>query len=456
MDSLILQTAIGLVFIFATIAALVSVITESVSRYIGLRAEYLLRGLRTLLDGGGEFRMPFFQTVFGTVTASRKKAVAAKAAANAVPSAAAQVVKAATTVRAAAAAKSHQAAESLEAALGTAGEQSAQQTLKEKTAAATAADLALRAATVAAHSANNDAGSSGPAIVSRVMAHPLVAATANIKVVTAGTSWTPFRRRPTENVVALTAPAGDAPLSNKQRRQLPSYVSARSFSTALIDLLVPDSSGVTTMTKIRTGIASLPADFPTHLKDALLALDDRVTEDVTRFRTNIEHWYDDQMSRVSGWYKRHVRWVSLGIGLVLIIVFNLNVLTIARSLYTDQGVRGSVVTQATSASACGTKTPAQCLQDVRDEIGTIRASGLPLGWTTVPACYSEKTCSWAEQRGFWRPGGSFWRDAGDGGLFLLGWGLMVIALLPGARFWFDILGRLGSLRSTGPKPATTA
>jgi hypothetical protein len=31
--------------------------------------------------------------------------------------------------------------------------------------------------------------------------------------------------------------------------------------------------------------------------------------------------------------------------------------------------------------------------------------------------------------------------------------LMVLALLPGARFWFDALSRLGSLRSTGPKPS---
>jgi hypothetical protein len=31
---------------------------------------------------------------------------------------------------------------------------------------------------------------------------------------------------------------------------------------------------------------------------------------------------------------------------------------------------------------------------------------------------------------------------------------MTLTLLPGARFWFDALSRLGSLRSTGPKPKT--
>ena len=38
-------------------------------------------------------------------------------------------------------------------------------------------------------------------------------------------------------------------------------------------------------------------------------------------------------------------------------------------------------------------------------------------------------------------------------LVLVGFLITIIALTPGARFWFDLLGKLGSLRSTGPKPA---
>ena len=32
---------------------------------------------------------------------------------------------------------------------------------------------------------------------------------------------------------------------------------------------------------------------------------------------------------------------------------------------------------------------------------------------------------------------------------------MIGATVPGARFWFDALSKLGSLRSTGPKPPTS-
>lgn len=157
------------------------------------------------------------------------------------------------------------------------------------------------------------------------------------------------------------------------------------------------------------------------------------------------------MARVSGWYKRHVRWISLGLGAVLVVVFNLNVLSISRALYTDQGLRGAIVTQATQASQCGTKDPATCLRELRTELNRVRGAGLPVGWASVPSCTATK-CNWLEQRGLTERHHSVGHNLVVVLLILIGWALMVTALLPGARFWFDLLGRLGSLRSTGPKP----
>src|SRR3954451_10475658 len=54
LESLILTVAIGLVFTFAVLAAVTSIVTEGIARFLGLRGEYLLRGLRTMLDGDGE------------------------------------------------------------------------------------------------------------------------------------------------------------------------------------------------------------------------------------------------------------------------------------------------------------------------------------------------------------------------------------------------------------------
>ena len=48
----IVDLAIGLVFVFGVTAALASAVTELIARLLGLRAAYLLSGLRELLDGG--------------------------------------------------------------------------------------------------------------------------------------------------------------------------------------------------------------------------------------------------------------------------------------------------------------------------------------------------------------------------------------------------------------------
>src|SRR5689334_7707234 len=50
LSSGIIDLAIGLAFIFGATAALASVITEMIARFLGLRGAYLLAGLRELLD----------------------------------------------------------------------------------------------------------------------------------------------------------------------------------------------------------------------------------------------------------------------------------------------------------------------------------------------------------------------------------------------------------------------
>ncbi len=345
MDSLVLETVIGLVFVFAVFASVVSVITEVIARSIGLRGEYLLRGLRTLLDGGGTFALNPFQRT-----------------------------------------------------------------------------------------------TQNPAVKSGESAHPLVTRVLTAQLLKA-----------CADKGLMPSNAGNAKLSNKDRRKLPSYLSARSVAQSIIAVLVPDASGSTTMGQIRAGLESLPEG---SARRALVQLAAQGENDITRFRADVEHWYDDQMDRVSGWYKRHVRWVSLAIGVLLVLAFNLNAVTIARSLYTDEALRGAVVSQAADAATCGSKDPATCMADLRAEVATFTGDGLPLGWSTVAACAAPRTCNWGQAKGLFdpspdaNPGSDAWFFVGT----LAGWVLMVLTLLPGARFWFDALSRLGSLRSSGPKP----
>jgi hypothetical protein len=382
-DSLVLQTAIGLVFIFGITAAAVSAVTEGVSRFLGLRAEYLLRGVRTLVDGKSDFGL------------WRRR--------------------------------------------------------PEKTE---------------------------PARVAQIMNHPLVASSA------------------TEAKPA--AQAGNAKLTNAQRRALPSYIAGQTFAKALTDILLPGhfrlagagtaagSAGRAARSSRRSakaaGVAAEAVDAAAEAVDAAAGAADAMAalrswadtavaakspdplaealrpmlvgaqDNMQAFEASVARWYDDHMARVSGWYKRHVRWISLSVGLVLVILFNLDAIRIADSLYSDQAVRGSVVTQATQAASCGDKPPATCLADLQAKIGLFRLGGLPVGWAGVPVC-AQRSCSWLDRRGLTNPGKSGIDSVGAVLLVLLGWGLMVAALIPGARFWFDLLSRLGTLRSTGPRPS---
>ena len=372
MDSLVVQTAIGLVFVFATFAALVSVLTEAIARYIGLRGEYLLRGIRSLLDE----RRPTFELPMKVLLPFKRPAQPKQP------------------------------------------EQPAQPEQPEQPAPA----AAVPAPTT----------DSSPISV-RLVNESIIAHTAD--------------------KAQMPANAGNTKLTNDQRRKLPSYISGRSFAGALIGLLVPDETGTTNLVALRTRVNDLPEP---KLRAALLSMLTAAGDDIEKFRHQIEQWYDDHMARVSGWYKRHVRWVSLAIGLVLVLFFNLNAVDIARSLYTDQALRTSVVAEAAEAAKCtdntAPKTPAECLQEMRQQIQQVRGAGLPIGWGTVPEC-APSSCGFMAAHGLADPTGGPRSDLATFLLVLVGWALMVIALLPGARFWFDALGRLGSLRSTGPKPA---
>ena len=401
MDSLVLQTTIGLVFVFGVTAAAVSAVTEIVSRFIGLRAEYLLRGVRTLVDGESDFGLWRWKP--GKKEPGKKEPEKKKPE-------------------------------------------------KKK-----------------------------PARVAQIMNHPLVASSAT-------------EARP-------PAQAGNAKLANAQRRALPSYISGQTFAKALIDILLPGhfrlaDAGAAAGSADRekdsadrpaessrpsaeaAGVAAEAADAAAKAVDAAAGAADAMAalrswadassdplaqalrpmligaqDDMQALEASVASWYDDHMARVTGWYKRHVRWISLSIGLVLVILFNLDAIRIADSLYSDQAVRGSVVTQATREASCGGKPPATCLADVQAKIGLFRAGGLPVGWAGVPAC-AHRSCSWLDRRGLTNPGKDGIDSVGAVLLVLLGWGLMVAALIPGSRFWFDLLSRLGTLRSTGPRPST--
>lgn len=122
----------------------------------------------------------------------------------------------------------------------------------------------------------------------------------------------------------------------------------------------------------------------------------------------------------------------------------------AQALYTDQTLRESTVTQAVAASDCEDQDPGECLKAAREQLEELQP-GLRLGWGRVPDC-ADRQCTFLEAHGFLSPTGGNDKDASLIATVLLGWVVLILALLPGSRFWFDLINRFNSMRLTGPKP----
>ncbi len=246
----------------------------------------------------------------------------------------------------------------------------------------------------------------------------------------------------------ITAGQGGGSLWS-QLRSLPAYISSKSFAEAVIDLVVPNAEGQTTtatMAAIKQNIAYLPPTMQTSLQ----ALVKNAGDDVSQFGKSVEQWYDDHMDRVSGWYKRRAAKITLTFGAVIVVLLNLNAITIGRTLYTESAVSTAISTVAAKTS-CSGQDQQNCLSSLEGQISAAAAAGLPVGWGTVRDCTEPKAqCGWLDQRGiFSRHGGSAWQLV----LVLVGFLIMIISILPGAQFWFGLLTKLGTLRATGPKPA---
>jgi hypothetical protein len=132
----------------------------------------------------------------------------------------------------------------------------------------------------------------------------------------------------------------------------------------------------------------------------------------------------------------------------------LNAVTIGRTLYSESTVSAAISSVAAKATSCSASESQQdCLANLDGQLSAAATAGLPIGWGTVRDCTEpEAHCNWLDQRGILsRHGDSAWQLI----LVLAGFAFMIIALVPGAQFWFGLLSRLGSLRDTGPKPATS-
>lgn len=130
-------------------------------------------------------------------------------------------------------------------------------------------------------------------------------------------------------------------LGENQWFSKPSYISPSNFSSTIIFLLRGDDfdSSIPEIEAIKTTLVSNKLSID---KDTLYYLKALLVDsgyDLERFRKALEKWFSETMERTTGWYKRKVQFLLFVIGLSLAILFNLDIIVLAKILSKDKSAR---------------------------------------------------------------------------------------------------------------------
>ena len=221
---------------------------------------------------------------------------------------------------------------------------------------------------------------------------------------------------------AAQAAAGKSLFSRKWKR--PTYISAKAFADAITEMTDLDAS-------------SLPAG----VRKRVQAIAREASSDVRSIKAGLEGWFDENMSRLEGSYKRWVTMLLFVVGSIIAVAGNASTFHVADRLWHDPVTRQVVSDAATEVVADG--AGATELRSVADATDKLDELGVPVGWDE-------------SSRAVWRPHAvwKIWTWGWAQLAFVAGWLLTGILVTLGAPFWFDLLTKVVSLRNNGPKPPT--
>lgn len=309
----------------------------------------------------------------------------------------------------------------------------------------------------------------------------------------------------------------------KDPHSLPQYISAETFSNALIDVvanyareyqfdatrneMAPLADTRSAFDRFQAGVDKM---HHTPLKLLLLNMLDKARQDpgghpFAGLQLALEQWYNDQMQRVTGWYKTWIRTRLFWIALVVAMGLNVDSIHLFQTIYRSPDLRARLEPIAQQVAAnygalAGdtTLTPVQrarkavdlttfprdslhtdsffrrinqaidglqrvdsllkvhdsirqaTFREAQQQIDDIATLGLPVGWHRNAAPVSWFTHPATRETGYFKQHlqGTGWNIF----LYILGIFITAFSLSAGAPFWFDVLLRLVNVRRTGTKP----
>jgi hypothetical protein len=167
-------------------------------------------------------------------------------------------------------------------------------------------------------------------------------------------------------------------------------------------------------------------------------------------KRKIEHWFDDAMDNVSGWYKRKSNAWLWVISALVCVALNADTISVGKILWNDPTARVAMSEAAKNyanhkASERDSKTDAASATDIEKELSKVTEARDNLSNIPVPLGWCEEDCLPGDPRGLPT---TFYAL----GLKLIGILISVLAVSQGAPFWFDLLQKVSNLRLAGDPP----
>lgn len=237
----------------------------------------------------------------------------------------------------------------------------------------------------------------------------------------------------------------------------PSYISPKTFSTALIYVLSIDGS----VESLRKSLE----DRSKPLNKLLGPMLDEAKDNLDAFKLKVEEHYNAVMDRASGWYKRRTQFMMFFVGLILAGCLNVDSIYIVQQLQKNPEQVQKLVAEAAEyspVSAQAESTPADqeklilTIRDLKNKFDEINTMGLPIGWSVTRATPSiqpeVESISGASARDESNITFSFLPGQHNIGVVFIGWLATALAGALGAPFWFDAISKAFAVRGSGRKP----
>lgn len=220
-----------------------------------------------------------------------------------------------------------------------------------------------------------------------------------------------------------------------------SYLSAVTFSKAILDLVTPAVQGVIGFNDVDAGVKNLPDG---DVKKTLIALMTDTGGNLDKLRRNIEDWFDEAMDRTTGAFKRHSQAWAVVVATCLTVLTNADTLSIGHKLWENPSLRAEAVKLAEQRAEMPRPTVSVEYSDPNDPLNPSSRQEPQDSLTRDEQSILGQLIGWE------RPVMEY--SLRDLLRHVPGWFLTIVAVSLGAPFWFDVLNRFMKLRNTGRVP----